>query len=80
MRSLKLLFLSFFALIQLSSCDDLNFNVETEYISCNPKVGGQMINVDSTALILAGSQMTAAWVLPVLVAGAGFAIVIARKF
>ena len=42
-------------------------------------VGGQMINVDSSALILAGGQMTAAWILPVLVAGAGFAIVIARK-
>ena len=43
-------------------------------------VDGEMINVDSTALILAGSQMTAAWILPVIVAGAGFAIVIARKF
>ncbi len=43
-------------------------------------IGGQMINVDSTTLILAGSQMTAAWILPVIVAGAGFAIVIARKF
>ncbi len=43
-------------------------------------VGGKMIPIDSTMVLLAGTQMTAAWMIPVIVAGIGFAIVIARKF
>jgi hypothetical protein len=31
-------------------------------------------------LLLAGTQMIAAWMIPVIVAGIGIAIVIARKF
>ena len=43
-------------------------------------VGGTGIQIDKTAMLLAGAQMNAAWLIPVLVAGIGFAIVIARKF
>jgi len=43
-------------------------------------VGGSLIPIDTTSLLLAGTQMTAAWMIPVIVAGIGFAIVIARKF
>jgi len=43
-------------------------------------VGGEIIPIDSTALLLAGAQMNAAWMIPVIVSGIGFAIVIARKF
>jgi len=43
-------------------------------------VGGSLILIDTTALLLAGTQLTAAWMIPVIVAGIGFAIVIARKF
>jgi len=43
-------------------------------------VGGQIIPIEPTSLILAGAQMTAAWMIPVIVSGIGFAIVIARKF
>jgi len=43
-------------------------------------VGGEMLPVDSTSLLVAGAQMNAAWMIPVIVAGIGFAIVIARKF
>jgi len=46
----------------------------------SPPIGGEMINVDSTALILTGSQMTAAWMIPVIVSAIGIGIVIARKF
>jgi len=45
-----------------------------------PTVGGEMINVDSTALILAGTQNTAAWMIPVIVSVIGIGIVISRKF
>ena len=43
-------------------------------------VGGIFEGVDTTSLLLTGAQMNAAWMIPVIVAGIGFAIVIARKF
>ncbi len=43
-------------------------------------VGGNIIPLDSTMVLLAGTQTTAAWMIPVIVSGIGFAIVIARKF
>ncbi len=43
-------------------------------------VGGTLIPIDKTSLILAGTQMTAVWMIPVIIAGIGIAIVIARKF
>jgi len=45
-----------------------------------PEVGGIFEGVDTTSLLVAGAQMNAAWMIPVIVAGIGFAIVIARKF
>jgi len=42
-------------------------------------VGGEIIPLDTTMILVAGAQYNAAWILPVLVAGLGFAIVIARK-
>ncbi len=42
-------------------------------------IGGTLIPIDKTSLLLAGAQMTAVWMIPVIVAGIGFAIVIARK-
>jgi len=44
-----------------------------------PPVGGTILPLDTTALLLAGAQMNAAWLIPVIVSGIGFAIVILRK-
>ncbi len=55
--------------------DDVSF---TE-VSCIG-VGGKMIPIYSTSLLLAGAQMNAAWMIPVILSGIGFAIVILRKF
>ncbi len=49
-------------------------------LMCLSPVGGEMINVDSTMILVAGTQTAAAWMIPVIVSGIGFAIVIARKF
>ena len=59
--------------------------IKTELHSTNEcngmvPVGGELIPLDTSALLLAGAQMNAAWMIPVLVSGIGFAIVIARKF
>ena len=43
-------------------------------------VGGELIPLDTSALVLAGTQMNAAWMIPVIVSAIGIAIVIARKF
>ncbi len=49
--------------------------------SCIPEVvGGAGFVIDKTALLVSGAQMNAAWMIPVIVSGIGFAIVIARKF
>ena len=42
-------------------------------------VGGEMIPIETTALILAGAQ-TFSWMIPVIVSAVGIGIVIARKF
>ncbi len=43
-------------------------------------VGGELLPIDSTMVLVAGSQNTAAWMIPVIVSGIGITIVIARKF
>jgi len=43
-------------------------------------VGGEFIGIETTSVLAAGAQYTAAWMIPVIVSGIGFAIVIARKF
>jgi len=39
-----------------------------------PIVGGELIPIDSTALLLAGAQMNAAWMIPILVSAAGIGL------
>ena len=43
-------------------------------------IGGNMIPIDSTMVLAAGAQYTAAWMIPVIVSAIGIGIVIARKF
>jgi len=43
-------------------------------------VGGEIIPLDTTMILAAGAQYTAAWMIPVLVSAIGIGIVIARKF
>ena len=43
-------------------------------------VGGELLPIDTTALLLAGTQMNAAWMIPVIVSAIGIGIVLARKF
>jgi len=43
-------------------------------------VGGEFIGIETTAVLLAGVHIASAWMIPALVAAAGFGIVISRKF
>ena len=43
-------------------------------------VGGEFIGIETTSVLAAGAQYTAAWMIPVIVSGIGIAVVIARKF
>jgi len=42
-------------------------------------VGGKQIPIDTLTLVLAGTQFTTSWLIPVLVAAIGIGLVIARK-
>jgi hypothetical protein len=39
-------------------------------------VGGEFIGVDTTSVLVAGTQYTAAWMIPIIVAAAGFGLLI----
>jgi len=43
-------------------------------------VGGELIPLDTTSLLLTGAQMNAAWMIPIIVSAIGIGIVLARKF
>ena len=49
-------------------------------LQCTSAIGGDMIQMQTTSVLAAGAQYTAAWMIPVIVSGIGIAIVIARKF
>jgi len=46
----------------------------------NTAIGGELIPIETSMVLVAGSQNTAAWMIPVLVSAIGIGIVIARKF
>ena len=50
---------------------------EGECIDIN--VGGELIPIDATTLILAGTQITASWMIPVIVSAVGIGLVFVRK-
>ena len=43
-------------------------------------VAGSLTPIDTTMVLVAGAQSISAWMIPVIVAGIGIAVVIARKF
>jgi len=45
----------------------------------NGGIGGKLLPIDTTALLLAGMQTNLAWIIPVIVSAVGFGIVILRK-
>jgi len=47
---------------------------------CPAAVGGELIPLDATMVLVAGTQYTAAWMIPVIVSAIGIGIVLARKF
>ena len=62
------------------TCDDIAHTLET----CRPNfclaVGGDMIQMETTSILVSGAQHTAAWMIPAIIAAAGIGIVLARKF
>ncbi len=58
------------------SNDDFAFRTFSDVAA----IGGDIVPLDTTMVLVAGAQYTAAWMIPVIVSGIGFAIVIARKF
>ena len=44
------------------------------------EVGGELIPIESTAVLLTAAYMTTSWLVPVVVASIGIGIVLARRF
>jgi len=65
--------------IFIGEADVRSVNVWTVSFDRNA-VGGDIIPLDTTMILVSGAQYTAAWMIPVIVSGIGIAIVIARKF
>jgi len=60
--------------------EDIVLDVNGNLIFDPPMVvGGKFLDIDKTALVLAGTQYTTSWLIPALVATIGFGLVIARK-
>jgi len=57
-----------------------NFLLVPAQKSFGMAIGGEIIPLDSTMILLAGTHSVAAWMIPVIVSGIGIAVVIARKF
>ncbi len=53
---------------------------ENNRLQCLDAVGGEKIQMQTTSVLAAGAQYTAAWMIPVIVSSIGIGIVIARKF
>jgi len=69
--------------VDLSNCVGCTFTDPTgqgTILNDDGVVGGTMIPIDSTALLLVGAQMNAAWMIPLIVAAVGIGIVILRKY
>jgi len=63
--------------------DSFGDGISTGSIVALPRVsavGGDIVPLDSTMVLVAGTQTTAAWMIPVIVSAIGIGIVIARKF
>ena len=65
---------------QFVTCEELAQIIETCRRTFCPAVGGVFEGVDTTSLLVTGSQMNASWMIPVIVSAIGIGIVIARKF
>ena len=61
--------------------DDFTFDGVDMCIFPEPSpIGGEIIPLDTTMILTAGAQYTAAWMIPILVSAIGIGIVLARKF
>jgi len=69
---------------QFCTLDDCNtatgcFTTPNPAPECQ-EVGGRVLSIDTTPVLVAGTQVTASWMIPIIVSSAGIAIVIARRF
>ena len=59
---------------------DISEIVVWQWPTINNPVGGELIPLDTTMVLVAGAQTNASWMIPVIVSAIGIGIVIARKF
>ena len=64
-----------------TNLSDLQNTIQDAKNALKPSaIGGDIVPLDTTMVLVAGAQSSAAWMIPVLVSAIGIGIVIARKF
>jgi hypothetical protein len=60
--------------------DGILGNLGEAIFELDSPVGGNIIPIDTTSLLLAGAQMNSAWLIPAITTAIGIGIVLARKY
>lgn len=71
--------LAIFNEITVSQCPPGTTGTPPDCIPIDVLVGGTLIPIDSSSLLLAGAQMSASWLIPVIVSSIGIGLVLVRK-
>ncbi len=71
--------LAIFGEITVSQCPPGTTGMPPNCIPIDVLVGGTLIPIDSSSLLLAGAQMSASWLIPVIVSSIGIGLVLVKK-
>ena len=63
----------------VTNCGSIIGNTAVGGVINSCTVGGELLPLDTTSLLLAGAQMTAAWMIPVIVSAVGIGLVLVRR-
>jgi len=69
---------SFFVNIRFT-CFITSIDFDAQWSMKAPSVGGEILPIDTTALLLAGVQTNAAWLIPVVLSVVGIGVILLRK-
>lgn len=64
---------------QLQTVDEEEFCSASDKFPLQEMIGGTLIPIDATSLILVGAQNTVSWMIPIIISGIGISLVFLRR-
>jgi len=58
---------------------DIAFSIDSELMPMSRMIGGEIIPINTTSLLLAGFQTNLAWIIPVALSAVGIGVILVRK-